>query len=109
MIWLDAQLPPALARWIFLNFDVPCSPVRDLSLRDAPDWLIFQQAREANVIVITKDRDFVELLHQNGPPPQIIWLTCGNASTSKLKALFTSMLPAALKMLESDTDLVEIQ
>lgn len=109
MIWLDAQLPPALAKWISQTFGEPCLPVRNLSLRDAPDWLIFQKAKEANVIVMTKDKDFVELLYRHQPPPKVIWLTCGNTSSERLKEILTLHLLVALEKLRAEDALVEIQ
>lgn len=107
-IWLDAQLSPGLAKWIAYEFKLVCQPVRDLGLRDAPDLDIFQKAKQANVIVITKDRDFVELLHRYGPPPKVIWLTCGNTSNSHLQSIFATQLSIALNFLQSGDDLVEI-
>jgi predicted nuclease of predicted toxin-antitoxin system len=32
IIWLDAQLPPALAAWITATFTIPAQAVRDLGL-----------------------------------------------------------------------------
>ena len=109
MIWLDAQLPPALAKWVSQTFGEPCLPVRNLSLRDAPDWLIFQRAKEADAIVMTKDKDFVELLYRHQPPPKVIWLTCGNTSSERLKEILAVYLPVALQKLRAEDDLVEIQ
>ena len=40
--------------------------------------------RQGNVIVLTKDSDFVQLLERRGPPPQVVWLTCGNTSNLAL-------------------------
>jgi predicted nuclease of predicted toxin-antitoxin system len=40
-VWLDAQLPPALAPWISSTFGVVCHVVRDLGLRDADDQMFF--------------------------------------------------------------------
>jgi len=54
-IWIDAQLSPCLAKWIEDTFDVSSHAVRDFGLRDAKDFPIFQAAREANAIVLTKD------------------------------------------------------
>ena len=107
-IWLDAQLSPGLAKWIAHEFKLVCHPVRDLGLRDAPDLDIFQKARQANVIVMTKDRDFVELLFRFGPPPKVIWLTCGNTSNGHLRSIFATQLPIALHFLQSGDELVEI-
>jgi len=107
-IWLDAQLSPGLAKWIAHEFKIVCHPVRDLGLRDAPDLDIFQKARLSNVVVMTKDRDFVELLHQHGPPPKVVWLTCGNTSNNHLRSIFATQLPIALQFLHSGDELVEI-
>ena len=83
-IWVDAQLSPALVRWFQDALGVPAIAVRDLGLRDAADPAIFRAAREANAIVLTKDDDFVRLLERQGPPPQVVWLTCGNTSKRSL-------------------------
>lgn len=108
MIWLDAQLPPSLAQWIIENLDEPCKAVRDIGLRDAADFDIYQQAKAANVVVMTKDKDFVDLLYVHHAPPKIIWLTCGNTSKHKLKELMTLHLRQALRILAAGNDLVEI-
>lgn len=79
-IWIDAQLSPELARWITETFGLQAHAVRDLGLRDAQDSEIFQAARRAEAIVMTKDNDFAMLLERFGPPPQVLWITCGNTS-----------------------------
>ncbi len=108
-IWLDAQLPPVLAKWIFEEFKIPCRAVRDLGLRDAPDLQIFKKAKEADVVVIIKDKDFVELLHKFGPPPKILWLTCGNTSRDEMKKILSAQLAKAMAILLAGNELVEIQ
>jgi predicted nuclease of predicted toxin-antitoxin system len=62
-IWVDAQLPPTLARWISDNFSVETSAVRDLGLRDAKDIEIFEAARIDNFVIMTKDSDFIDLVY----------------------------------------------
>lgn len=62
MIWVDAHLSPALARWISTTFDHPAQPVRDLGLREAKDAAIFTAARQEGLIILTKDADFADLL-----------------------------------------------
>ena len=78
IIWLDAQLPPSAAAWITAMFGIEARAVRDLGLRDAKDQPIFQAARAADAVVMTKDSDFVEMLQRLGPPPKVLWVTCGN-------------------------------
>jgi predicted nuclease of predicted toxin-antitoxin system len=109
IIWLDAHISPALARWLQSTFKVEAYAVRDLNLAGSTDQAIFAAARSANAVVITKDSDFVALHYINGAPPQIIWLTCGNTSNHYLKSLLESTFPQALKLLEAGEGLVEIR
>ena len=108
MVWLDAQLSPALAPWIASALGIPCQAVRDLGLRNASDRQIFQAARAAGAIVLTKDSDFVVLQGQLGIPPKIIWLTCGNTSEAALQQVLAQHLPTALALLAGGEELVEI-
>ena len=82
-IWVDAQLPPAIATWIAATFPVSATAVRDLGLRDATDLAIFRAAHAACAVIMTKDRDFPDLMEHRAPPPQVIWLTCGNTSNAR--------------------------
>jgi len=107
-IWVDAQMSPAIAAWIRGEFAVEAEAVRDLGLRDAEDKEIFHAARRDSAIVMTKDSDFVLLLDKFGPPPQVIWITCGNTSNARLKEILTNSLPKALELLDANERLVEI-
>lgn len=107
-IWVDAQLSPRAARWIAANFPVAAAPLRDLGLRDASDEEIFASARAANAIVLTKDSDFLRLLEQQGSPPKVLWLTCGNTSEAALQQILSLHLTTALSLLAGGEDLVEI-
>ena len=108
IIWLDAQLPPSAAAWITATFGVEARAIRDLGLRDAQDSPIFQASRTAGAVVMTKDRDFVEMVQRIGPPPKVLWVTCGNTSNARLREILKSALPAAIARLEGGETLVEI-
>jgi predicted nuclease of predicted toxin-antitoxin system len=107
-IWIDAHLSPAIATWITHTFGVTALALRDLGLRDAEDPEIFEAAKAQEVIFITKDSDFVDLVDRLGSPPQIIWLTCGNTSNARLREILSSVLLEALELLRSGEKLVEI-
>ena len=107
-IWVDAQISPAIATWISNNYAVSAVAIRDLGLRDAEDKEIFEAARQEKAVVMTKDSDFVLLLDKLGPPPQVIWVTCGNTSNARLKEVLTNTLPKALDLLNFGEKLVEI-
>jgi predicted nuclease of predicted toxin-antitoxin system len=109
IFWLDAQLSPLLAPWLAARFGVTVNALRDLGLRDATDRAIFDGARAANAIVITKDRDFTELVARFGPPPQIVWVTCGNTSNARMRQVFEATLAQAMVLLQAGDPLVEIR
>jgi len=98
-----------MATWLAAAFGVQSIAVRDLGLREATDRAIFLAAKSESVVVLTKDSDFVMLLEDLGPPPQIIWLTCGNTSNARLRQILTDALPQAIMLLESGEPLVEIR
>ncbi len=108
-VWIDAHLSPALARWMSRNLGVDAYHVEDLDLRDSPDSDIFDAARKWGAIVVTKDRDFVELVRRRGPPPAIIWLTCGNTSTKALTGILSVTFGMARQLLEAGEAIVEIR
>ncbi len=108
IIWIDAHLSPAISTWITATFEMSALALRDVGLRDAEDTEIFEAARAQNVIFITKDSDFVDLVNRFGQPPQIILLTCGNTSNDRLKEILTSKLSETLNLLNSGEPLVEI-
>jgi predicted nuclease of predicted toxin-antitoxin system len=108
ILWLDAQLPPAIAGWIKSTFAVDAISVRELGFRDATDIDIFQAARSASAVVMTKDLDFVSLVERLGAPPQILWVTCGNTSNSKLREILQRGFSTALLLVERGEPLVEI-
>ena len=107
-IWVDAQLCPAIAFWIENNFDVQSFALRDLGLRDSEDLEIFNKAKKADAIVLTKDSDFVSLLDRFDAPPKIIWLTCGNTSNANLKIILSKTLQDAIDFLEGGENIIEI-
>ena len=108
ILWIDAQLSPQLASWISETFGIETLAVRDVGLRDAKDHEIYLAARDAGAVVITKDSDFRSLLEQHGPPPQVLWITCGNTSNAYLRGILERTLPATLKLLDQGEPLVEI-
>jgi predicted nuclease of predicted toxin-antitoxin system len=82
--------------------------LRELGLRDAKDIEIFEAAKQPDVVIMSKDSDFVDLVCRLGAPPQILWLTCGNVTNRNLRELLTAILPEAIKQLQQGEIVVEI-
>jgi predicted nuclease of predicted toxin-antitoxin system len=108
ILWIDAQISPRLCSWLRRQFRVEVAHVRDLDLREAEDREIFERARNATVVVLTKDEDFVDLVRRFGPPPQVLWLRCGNTSNARLKSILVKTLPDALELVRQGEVIVEI-
>jgi predicted nuclease of predicted toxin-antitoxin system len=107
-IWLDNHLSPTLARWIEEEFGEPCVQVRDLGLARAEDREIFAAASVAATMLISKDRDFADLVLRLGPPPGIVLLSCGNTSTAYVRDVLRRQLGEAVRMIRAGERIVEI-
>jgi predicted nuclease of predicted toxin-antitoxin system len=108
ILWTDAHLSPELAPWLERTFSIQALSVRDVGLRHAKDTEIFNAARQADAIVMTKDVDFPYLLARYGSPPRVLWLTCGNTSNAHLRDVLRMAIPEAMKHFSNGEDLVEI-
>jgi predicted nuclease of predicted toxin-antitoxin system len=82
--------------------------LKSTGLRNAEDYQIFLEAKKADVVVMTKDSDFIDLQMRFGAPPKIIWLTCGNTSNEKLTEILSAHLLNVLELLNSNNNLVEV-
>lgn len=69
---------------------------------------IFWKAREADVIIMSKDYDFVRLIEFHGAPPKLIWVTCGNTSNARMCEILKSTLKQAIDLLRNKENVVEI-
>jgi len=90
------------------QFGVDAASLRYLGFVKALDPDIFSSARSAGTVVMTKDSDFVILLERFGPPPQVLWVRCGNTSNAHMRVVLMETLPGALSLLEAGEPLVEI-
>jgi len=107
--WLDAHLDPELAAWLGSRFKIIVKPLKEVGLRDADDSVIIGAARRLGQIVIaTKDGEFVDTIRRTGAPPQMLWLRCGNLSTLETQTWLSKRFPEALKRLEAGEAIVEL-
>ena len=77
----DANISPDLARRLE-DLYPGSSHVLSVGLGAAPtDDAIWSFAAKLGFVVVTKDADFYRLSILHGPPPKVIWLRIGNATT----------------------------
>ena len=107
--WLDAHLHPELAVWLGSQYKVIVKTLREIDLHEADDDVLFAAARRfGNIVIITKDEDFVELIERLGAPPQVIWLTTGNSTKLELQSIMRRSFGQALVQIEAGDAVVEI-
>lgn len=104
---VDAQLPPALAGWL-RDVGHEALPVREIGLRDAEDEVIWEYARKAGAVIVTKDEDFAILAKGSGAAPVIVWLRIGNCSNEDLRVWLEPRLPGIVELIEQGGRIVEV-
>lgn len=81
----------------FLQNDFPgTTQVTLIGLEHADDQMIWDYARNNDLIIVTRDADFEELSALRGMPPQVVWLRTPNPS----KSLVLQLLQVNRSMLE---------
>ena len=104
---LDAQLPPALTRWL-LEQGHEAEPVRVAGLHEAEDSAIWARALQTNAVIMTKDEDFAVRIQKGQKGPVIVWLRVGNCSNEALRAWLTPRLPGVVQLVMQGSRLVEV-
>jgi predicted nuclease of predicted toxin-antitoxin system len=104
---VDAQLPPALARWIAAQ-GYEAQHVADFGMAGAPDRAIWNKAIELASVIVSKDEDFIQL-SAKGSGPQIVWLTFGNVGKAALIEKIDRVFRQIVEALESGERIVEVR
>ena len=105
---LDAQLPPAVARWL-REKGHEAVPARELGLREATDGAIWAYARQNGMAILTKDEDFATRAHhQQADGPVVVWLRIGNSSNAALRAWLEPRWPGIAQLLAQGSKFVEV-
>lgn len=105
---VDAQLPPALARWLEAQ-GYRAAHVSDLEMSAASDVEIWRTAAEQLWVIVTKDEDFaLWRVRSEDTGPAVIWLRIGNTRKAELLRWLEPLLPDIAAALESGEKLVEV-
>jgi predicted nuclease of predicted toxin-antitoxin system len=105
---IDAQLPPALARWI-TSQGHSATHVYDAGLATADDPVIWERARSENTVIVSKDEDFVDHWLLSDQPVLLVWIRKGNCSNRALMAWLEPLWPDAVNRLEQGERLIELR
>jgi predicted nuclease of predicted toxin-antitoxin system len=61
--------------------------VRDVGMKATIDPIVWDYAKENNLMIVSKDADMHDLSLVLGNPPKVIWLRLGNCSTLQVENL----------------------
>ncbi len=107
-VLVDAQLPPALARWL-RDAGHEAVHVEEVGLRHAEDDPVWTYAVQNFAAIMTKDEDFAARSAQANTAPLIVWLRVGNATNRTLRAWIELRLPGIVDLVEQGHRLIEVR
>jgi predicted nuclease of predicted toxin-antitoxin system len=61
--------------------------VRDVGMKAMIDPIVWDYAKDNDLMIVSKDADMHDLSLVLGSPPKVIWLRLGNCSTSQVENL----------------------
>jgi len=99
-IWTDTNISPIIAKWITEFTDLKTKSSFTLNLHYADDLTIFKMAQiYGNVIILSKDRDFEELIKWYGVPPKLILIKIGNCTNQELWQKLQLQIKSSIEIL----------
>lgn len=104
---VDAQLPPALARWLVAKGH-DAEHVHDIGLAGASDRAIWDEAARRGAVIVSKDDDFASLRILRAEGSAVVWVRLGNTTRRTLLGWFEILLPEIERQLQTGETLIEI-
>jgi len=105
---VDNQLPSALSRYLSSRgFD--CVHVEDFGLSQASDIEIWRYAGENELVIVSKDEDFVYLANASKSKAKLVWVRLGNCRTVALLAAIDRAWPRIEAALRAGDRVVELR
>ena len=82
----DENLSPKLPDRL-INLFPNSLHVRDIGVKATSDPIVWNYAKDNNLMVVSKDADMHDLSLVFGSPPKVIWVRLGNCSTFQIESL----------------------
>jgi len=104
---VDAQLPPALSRWL-TSRGHESEHVSDRNLQAAADSDIWEFAQSASAVIITTDEDFARRKALKVSGPTVVWIRVRNVRRRELLMWFEAALPNIVSAITRGETLIEL-
>ena len=98
----DENLSHKLA-WLLADLFPDSLHVRDVGLKAADDPVVWEYAKDNDLMIVSKDSDMHQRSFVFGYPPKVIWVRLGNCSTSDVEKLLRRHL-ASIKTFHEDVN-----
>lgn len=105
---VDNQLPPALARFISEDLQSEAVHVMDIGLRNGTDADVWAYASRNDLVLISKDEDFVTLYSKTASA-RLLWVRLGNCRRVFLLKVFNEQWSRILGRFENGERFVELR
>mgnify|MGYP001163328893 CR=1 FL=1 len=109
-IWIDTNISPIIAKWVAERTGLAVKSSYSLSLHHLTDKEVYENAKaQGQVILISKDADFPELINRLGYPPKLISIKIGNMGSRQLwERIHAGVVEGVKILMDSDIAIVEI-
>ena len=109
-LWINTNISPIIAKWMAEQTGLVVKSSYSLSLHNLSDKEVYKKAKlQGQVILISKDADFPELINRLGAPPKLINIRIGNMGSRQLWERIQAGIVEGVKILmTSDVAIVEI-
>jgi predicted nuclease of predicted toxin-antitoxin system len=77
--------------------------VRDVGMKATIDPIVWDYAKENDLIIVSKDSDMHDLSLLLGNPPKVIWLQLGNCSTLQVESVLRRDFNAIKSFYQDDS------
>jgi predicted nuclease of predicted toxin-antitoxin system len=104
---IDNQLPVALARFLEQK-GVASLHVSDIGLEAATDQTVWNHALLNDLVIVSKDMDFVRRAQLGDAKPQVVWVRCGNCSKTYLFSKFNANINALIASVNQGEIITEL-
>lgn len=104
----DQNLSPRLIDRLRSRFP-DSSHVLTVGMSTASDAQVLEFAAGQDFVVVTKDKDFADLVTSRGEGPQVLWVMLGNATTDEIALAISSFADSILQLLDDPkVDIVQL-
>ncbi|MCW3074753.1 MAG: hypothetical protein JWP69_1822 [Flaviaesturariibacter sp.] len=109
--WIDSQISPIIAKWLIERRGYSAKSSYSLGILGIADIEIYKLAKkQGNVIILSKDTDFTNIIQTLGSPPKLINVVLGNCRNDRLWQVLDVHLTEIIRLFtEQEIDIIELK